>query len=224
MLNDYGKSLLKPWLSVQNVVWLIALTFVIFLVIRTNDMKSSDIASWVQAIGSIAAIIGALAVSRAQVSAQNALAFGQIQHQIEMKSESDLRRAEAFLAVVGCAAKTCDAIYVTTEKDKSIVGLKGGWSSHMREVCQASLAALRNLPVHDLGSYELVVAHGTVLAAFVEFVAEVDLVVNDERSVKVPESHGILGGIKFQNDLLQGGFAVFEKAHVDRYGPLREHQ
>ncbi|MFJ7007639.1 hypothetical protein [Pseudomonas putida] len=221
MLNDYGKSLLKPWFSVQNVVWVIALSFVICLVIRTNDMTSSDIASWVQAIGSIAAIIGALAVSRSQVSAQNALAFEQIQHQINMKKESDLKRAEAFLAVVGCAAQTCGAIYVTTEKDGSLAGLKGGWSSHMREVCQASLAALRNLPAHELGSYKLVVAHGTVLAAFVEFIAEVELVVSDSRSLKVPESHGVLGGMKMQNDILQDGFGVFESAHFDRYGPLR---
>lgn len=66
MLNDYGKSLFRPWLSAQNVCLALALVFICGLLIRTYDLKSSDIASWVQAIGSILAIVGAFAVGSKQ--------------------------------------------------------------------------------------------------------------------------------------------------------------
>ncbi|QUE91166.1 hypothetical protein KBP52_01560 [Pseudomonas sp. SCA2728.1_7] len=57
MLNDYGKSLFKPWCSVQNVTLVLALVFVVGLTIKTYALNSSEIASWVQAFGSVAAII-----------------------------------------------------------------------------------------------------------------------------------------------------------------------
>lgn len=57
MFNDYGKSLFKPWCSVQNVVLFLAFLFVTGLAIRTYGLNSSEIASWVQAFGSILAII-----------------------------------------------------------------------------------------------------------------------------------------------------------------------
>lgn len=68
MRNDQGKELFKPWLSVQNVVLAIALIFVIALL----KLKSSELASWVQAIGSIAAIWGAFQISNRQAEKQNA--------------------------------------------------------------------------------------------------------------------------------------------------------
>lgn len=59
MLNDYGKSLLKPWFSVQNVVLVLSLVFLALVLIRSNNLNSGEVASWVQAIGSIAAIVAA---------------------------------------------------------------------------------------------------------------------------------------------------------------------
>ncbi|MGY4663188.1 hypothetical protein ACVWZ9_003982 [Pseudomonas chlororaphis] len=62
MLNDYGIRLLKPWVSVQNVVLICVLIFVIALL----KPGSSELASWVQAVGSIAAIIGATYIAGEQ--------------------------------------------------------------------------------------------------------------------------------------------------------------
>ncbi|PFG24581.1 hypothetical protein ATH90_3391 [Pseudomonas lurida] len=62
MLNDCGIRLLKPWLSVQNVLLVCALIFTIALL----KPGSSELASWVQAVGSIAAIIGATYIAGEQ--------------------------------------------------------------------------------------------------------------------------------------------------------------
>lgn len=68
MLNDRGKELLKPWMSVQNFVLALAAIFCIALL----KLTSSELASWVQAVGSIAAIWGAFQISNRQAEKQNA--------------------------------------------------------------------------------------------------------------------------------------------------------
>ncbi len=60
MLNDYGKSLFEPLLSVPNIVLGLSVLFVACLVIAQVDLNSSEWASWVQAVGSIAAILSAV--------------------------------------------------------------------------------------------------------------------------------------------------------------------
>lgn len=59
MLNDYGKSLFEPLLSVPNIVLGLSVLFISALVITHFDLNSSEWASWVQAFGSIGAIIAA---------------------------------------------------------------------------------------------------------------------------------------------------------------------
>ncbi|WP_148561561.1 hypothetical protein [Pseudomonas psychrophila] len=178
------------------------------------------LAYWVQAVGSIFAIIGVFIVSRIQTSAQIAIAQGQIQHQIDMKNREVADRAVAILAVVDCASRLCEAIYETSSEDKSVNMLAKAWNAHFREVSQASLHALRGVPVYELGSYQLVVQHGIILAAFVKFVSEVEIVIVNERSVDVPESMGVFGGMKHQNTIMQEGFAAFKQAHRIKYGDL----
>ncbi len=178
------------------------------------------LASWVQAIGSILAIVGAVAVSRSQAATQNAIAVGQIQHQIDMSKMAAIDRAVAFYAVVDCAATLCDAIYITAAKDQSPKMLRAVWISHLREVSQAHLHALRGVPVYELGSYELVVGYGTVLATFVKFISEVEIVIEGGRSLDVPEAMGVFGGMGQQNALMQAGFGAFKDAHQQKYGEL----
>ncbi|MFJ4157514.1 hypothetical protein ACIPZF_22280 [Pseudomonas sp. NPDC089752] len=79
MLNEHGKSLFKPWLSVQNVVLGLATLFCAALTIRIYSLNSSEIASWVQAFGSIAAILGAFAISNNQAKHQRDLASAEEQ-------------------------------------------------------------------------------------------------------------------------------------------------
>ncbi|WP_395602391.1 hypothetical protein AB4P97_08175 [Pseudomonas sp. A1230] len=68
MLNECGKALFKPWLSVPNVVLALAVIFTVSLL----NLTSSELASWVQSVGSIAAIWGAFSISNRQSKNQEA--------------------------------------------------------------------------------------------------------------------------------------------------------
>jgi len=70
MLNDYGKELFKPWCSVQNIGVVLSVFFISTIAIKCFSLNSSEVASWVQAVGSIFAIWGAFQISHRQQKAQ----------------------------------------------------------------------------------------------------------------------------------------------------------
>jgi len=62
MLNDWGKELIKPWVSVQNA----ALVGTVIFVIALFKPSSEQLAAWVQAVGSVAAILAAIRIASGQ--------------------------------------------------------------------------------------------------------------------------------------------------------------
>jgi len=66
MLNGYGKSLFKPWCSVQNLVLVLSLVFLALVLIRSYNLNSGEVASWVQAIGAIVSIWAAWSIAGSQ--------------------------------------------------------------------------------------------------------------------------------------------------------------
>ena len=147
MLNDYGKNLFKPWCSTQNAVWCLALLYLAWLTIRIYDLKSSDIASWVQAFGSIAAILGAFAISNRQATLQreNAAAeeqkrknrFKSIMLLLAHKHLDDIRRLKKAVQEANYGSEPSKAFesYI-----KSGYSLK--WPSH--------LEALKSIDINEL--------------------------------------------------------------------------
>lgn len=92
-MNDHGKSLFKPWLSVQNVTIGLSIAFLIGLAIRRYELSSNEIAAWVQAVGSVAAIFTAIVVAHRDSS-------------LRQKSELNSRKG----GLVRALAVTSDAI------------------------------------------------------------------------------------------------------------------
>ncbi|MBA6058121.1 hypothetical protein [Pseudomonas juntendi] len=104
MLNDYGKSLFKPWCSVQNVVWGCALVFLAGLAIRTYQLGSDEIAAWVQAIGSVAAIVAATLIAGSQARRE--------------QERSDRADAVALEALIVLAERSVHAVKRLHEKQR----------------------------------------------------------------------------------------------------------
>ncbi len=150
MLNDCGKELLKPWMSVQNVVLIGSLIFMIALFKPT----SSEVASWVQAVGSIAAIWGALSIGRKQIA-----------NQIEMSHKERVERTKSFYAVVEGAVDALTKIGNVSSKKPSLEAYDIFINNYFGERFKISLHMLKGVPAHDLGSYELVMAYSKILSS-----------------------------------------------------------
>jgi hypothetical protein len=66
MLNDYGKSLFQPLLSVPNIVLCLSAAFVLALALMKVELTNSEWASWVQAVGAIVSIWAAWVIASRQ--------------------------------------------------------------------------------------------------------------------------------------------------------------
>ncbi|WKV85974.1 hypothetical protein LJJ44_08850 [Pseudomonas sp. B24_DOA] len=162
MLNDYGKSLFKPWCSVQNVVWCLALFYMGWLLVRIYDLKNSDVASWVQAFGSIAAILGAFAISNRQATLQReSVAAAELKRKNRFKSImlllagkhlDDIRRLKRVVQEANYGSDPSEAFepYI-----KSGYPLK--WPSH--------LEALKNIDINELDANHISVLMDMQVAA-----------------------------------------------------------
>lgn len=102
ILNECGEKLLKPWLSVQNIVIGISIVYIVLLTIRLYDLNKSELSGWVQAVGAIVSIWAAWGIATQQSKreqrearradlAKCAAVAGVIRHAIRA---ADLRPAE----------------------------------------------------------------------------------------------------------------------------------
>jgi hypothetical protein len=163
MLNDYGKEIFKPWCSVQSVVAALAVLFLMTLGITHFSLNSSEIASWVQAIGSIAAIWGAFTVGNNQVKRQE-----------EQRLLISKQKSKALFAVVKHAVDHAKGLKELLAADDGQNNVKLAWNVGYSEIFKASLKSLSLIPAHELGEYELVIAHNHILAAMINITQKIE--------------------------------------------------
>jgi len=208
MLNEYGKSLFRPWCSVQNVVLGGAAIYLCGLAIRTYSLNSEEIASWVQAFGSILAILGAFAVGNHQAKTQHELSITQGLRDKENREAERNRRAKSYLAVVEHAANECQYVVDFTEgMPLEVFNLK--WEGSYRELCSASISSLRSLPVHELGSHDLVLAYIGIVAGLANFINEAERVIVGDKRFHAPDTDLPYAGLVSHNSAVQSGFIYY---------------
>jgi hypothetical protein len=121
------------------------------------------LASWVQAIGSIGAIIGAFAISNLQNKRHERL-----------KKEEAADRFEAYYAVLKNSVETCLSVARLAEEKVADFEFRESWSKYFGEMLRTSLEAARAIPAHELFDYRLVVYYSGIVGSIHKFCYEVD--------------------------------------------------
>jgi len=111
------------------------------------------LASWVQAFGSIAAIWGAFQISNMQVKKQNL-----------HKEEEARSQAWAYFAVTKSAVDNSLSLFDAADEAISYGHFRLNWDLHHSHMIESSLASLKLIPPHALGSYDLVIAFNGLMA------------------------------------------------------------
>jgi hypothetical protein len=200
MLNDYGKELFKPLCSVQNVVVVLSVLFLLAITIRYFGLNSSEIASWVQAVGSIAAIWGAFTVSN-----------NQVRRQIDQKKEDDKRKADSLFAVVKSAADHVRVLGTIVNDGLDPKVFKLSWSKVISDVMEMSLNSLKQLPAHELGNRDLVVAH-TGITGGVSNLFQICSRFQSVDALVDAQCAYLLSELKFQCEFIERHWQKFESA------------
>jgi hypothetical protein len=137
-----------PWLEIVAVSALTVIAFTVVLVLFPS-MKSEVKAAWLQAFGSIGAILGALYLGERQASAA-------LNNEMKLKRNELRRWTDSILAIAEAAneqAKELEKIYsngIAHDLDIFLV-YDSAAMKHIDE-------ALSSVPVHELGSYKAVTA------------------------------------------------------------------
>ncbi|WP_330113972.1 hypothetical protein SA496_14460 [Pseudomonas sp. JS3066] len=204
MLNENGQSFLslfKPWLSIQNVFLGLAVVFIVALF----KLTASELASWVQAVGSIAAILGAFMISHRQLERQ------QTERDRESKS-----KAEAFYAVVENAAKYSEAVreLVSVKRPPGVVFIMI-WKKYLAHEIGLSIKGLEAMPAHELGSYKLVLFQVSILAGMIKANSDIESFVS-RSSFSDQEIMEFYSEITVQFDLIDKFWRDFQEASKQR--------
>jgi hypothetical protein len=121
------------------------------------------LASWVQAVGSIGAILGAFAISNSQHKRHERL-----------KKEEAVDRFEAYYAVLKNSVETCLSVARLAEEKVADFEFRDAWNKYLGETLRASLEAARAIPVHELSDYKLVVYYSGIVGTIYKFCSEVE--------------------------------------------------
>lgn len=150
MLNDYGKGLFKPLLSISNAAWVIAVIFTVALF----KPSSSELASWVQAIGSIVSIWGAFAISQRQMVKVNL-----------NKIKDSISLCHMYRTLLDQALKDSKLFCYVAGQNFPLPSVKSRMSGRNLFTFASVYEALKDFPVKDIGSEIVVISHICVISS-----------------------------------------------------------
>ncbi|WP_095151840.1 hypothetical protein [Pseudomonas sp. Irchel s3b5] len=206
MLNDYGKELFKPWISVQNIVLVIAMIFVIALLKLTR----SELASWVQAVGSIAAIWAALRVVQIQ------------QKKAQERISSELiAMAESILLLVREAGMQSAILASAVNCGTPLKVFRMNFLRRNKELMRFTLSALESVSISDLGS-PLLLAMYLEISAAMSYMYRILEEVNTLDEDGVERYQMLCVDINSNNFWLQNMLKGFEAAHITRLESIND--
>ncbi|MGH8857686.1 MAG: hypothetical protein ACREXG_06620 [Polaromonas sp.] len=173
----------KHW--IWNWLFVVAFVAVLITIGLLFDLNKSEWAAWVQAVGSIAAIVGAVWAARRQISAQVKIA--QDAENLATKQFQDALRA-----VVDGAAKQFlkleDEMKIEIFDDFSSMSFLFNYEE---QSFTDAINALETVRLIDLGSYELVEAIAGMKAGMIKLRSTVRAAMNRERNRKEEPDHQI---------------------------------
>lgn len=141
-------------------------------VLTFNFEKSSDLASWIQAVGSIAAIVGSyfIGARQARDAKDAALELYQL----------DRRRTEE-----GCCAIVQQMTgAIATLKTKSLEyeasGFRTAWQSNLKSMVDSALQRFDSMPIHEIGNREAIQVAYEIRAEATRWVQRIDKIIINE--------------------------------------------
>lgn len=121
------------------------------------------LASWVQAVGSIASIWGAFAISNKQQKAQ-----------VKLAEKAAKEKSESLYAVIENAVKITATFGELLQSRPAEIVFQENWNLVYRQRLESAVYSLSRLPAHELGGYEAVGSYSGVMGALTDIVRKVN--------------------------------------------------
>lgn len=125
------------------------------------------LASWVQAVGSIASIWGAFAISNKQQKAQ-----------VKLAEKAAKEKSESLYAVIENAVKIATTFGDLLQSQPAEIVFQENWNLVYRQRLESAVYSLSRLPAHEVGGYEAVGGYSGVMGALTDIVRKVNAYVS----------------------------------------------
>lgn len=166
-LVDFRKQLESSAPFAIGLLWVSFIAgptfWLVLSAIKLSGIDSTVVASWVQAFGSIGAIIGAFAVANRQTRNQQL-------HLDQQKAG----RLESMHAVVQIVADHARAMGEFAKDKPADYAFQNFWNIALGGSFQAVVQALKAMPVHELGKADLVVQCMAIIGAMTRMQTDIE--------------------------------------------------
>lgn len=176
---ELKKELAKSAPFAIRVMWITLISGPVLWLLSKSIPNAAD---WIQAIGSIGAILGAVSV-----------ASWQSREQLLRQQRQEIDRRNAMHHVVKSAVSHSESMEKFVEEYPRYEQLKAFWSEGLSGAFAAAIQGLRAIPAHELGKADLVIQFFAILGAMSRIQALVDHHVNTDSPERLWETYGKIG-------------------------------
>lgn len=167
-----------------------------------NPKDSAEVASWVQAIGSILAIVGAIYVGRSQ--ANESLRQAHLMRDLDRKGRQD-----AIFAVVQAVYIRCITVRAHAKAGNSVTNLREYWAREGEADFSAALTTLLSLPLYELKSANLVLDIHGIQGPMTKIQSALDRIDRHWDSLTIADQREIMKTIRTQVTLAETSWLMF---------------
>ncbi|WP_253192962.1 hypothetical protein [Burkholderia cenocepacia] len=141
---NQGGAMRKVWQWIEVGFAIVALGIVLAFLVYAFKRQSEGAAAWIQAIGSIAAILGAYWIGERQSAAN-------LKHAREMDERALRRRLDAYIAVVeGARDQAGNVARLASSLNRA--DFYRTWEGQNGPILAGALTAVEQIPLQELGS------------------------------------------------------------------------
>ena len=196
-------SWFRPLISVQNILLLLAACFFVALF----DLDKSELASWVQAIGSIAAIIAAFLIGNEQIKVQN-----------QIREKELCTRATAFYFIVKNAVNSVRSYeFVLREHDRLNALLN--WKFIHCDLMRNAKNSMSQIPSYELGSYELVDSFHQICGSIDSVISKISMKILSD-TIDPVDYESLKKDVEIQWGLCEKNWFRFKTASEEIHGRI----
>lgn len=171
--------------------------------------KHPGTASWVQAVGSVGAIVGAFAISN-----------GQSRRHERLRKQESMDRFEAYYAVLKNAVESSISVAEFAEKNVADFEFRSVWGKYLGELLRASLEAAKAIPVHELSDYKLVMYYSGIMGTIYKLHNEVESYMASAPSMEL--TFKVYDDLKTQSSLIKFDWEQFQDRALPKRGQKKK--
>lgn len=165
--------------------------------------NSSDAAAWIQAVGSIGAIIGAFFLGARQSKDARKLA-------LDMERQRRTEQRERYKQTVGLITLVAQSTLNTLGRLDEFEPFRRAWQQVIRHDIQTAFAAFSAIPAHELGDKKQIYGAFAVRAATQNLVDDILAVMQAPALVQAQYTHLRTALLPDHHDAIYGASAAFD--------------